>query len=119
MSEAHLLMTDSGGMQEEGPVLGKPVLVLRETTERLETVTAGTARLVGTSEHEIVAAVLRLLRDPAEHARMARVRSPYGDGTAARRCVAAIADFVASRAASGRQDVPDRAWSDRRPGGTP
>jgi len=91
---AHIVLTDSGGVQEEAPALGKPVLVLRETTERPEGVAAGTARLVGTDEARIVAEVARLLDDPAAHAAMARAHNPYGDGRAAAR----IGRVVAGRA---------------------
>ncbi len=85
MKAAHLVLTDSGGAQEEAPGLGKPVLVLRKTTERPEGVFAGTARLVGTDEAVVFAEASKLLGDPAEYAKMARAVSPYGDGDAARR----------------------------------
>jgi UDP-N-acetylglucosamine 2-epimerase (non-hydrolysing) len=78
-------LTDSGGVQEEAPALGKPVLIMRETTERPEGISAGTARLVGTDPARIAAEVTRLLDDPAAHAAMARAHSPYGDGRAAER----------------------------------
>jgi UDP-N-acetylglucosamine 2-epimerase (non-hydrolysing) len=91
MSRAALILTDSGGVQEEGPSLGVPVLVMRETTERPEAVVAGTVELVGTDETAIVTAAHRLLTDPAERARMARAINPYGDGQAAQRTVAALA----------------------------
>lgn len=90
LNEAHLVLTDSGGVQEEAPSLGKPVLVMRDVTERPEAVEAGTARLVGTDARRIVGAVTALLDDPAEHARIARIANPYGDGRAADRIVAAI-----------------------------
>lgn len=93
MKRAHMILTDSGGVQEEGPSLGKPVLVLRETTERPEAVGAGTVRLVGTNEEVIVAAVSELLADPDAHARMATAVNPYGDGEAAARSLAAVAHF--------------------------
>jgi UDP-N-acetylglucosamine 2-epimerase (non-hydrolysing) len=89
LDRAHLVLTDSGGIQEEAPSLGKPVLVMRETTERPEAVTAGTVKLVGTDPVVIVREATRLLRDPAAHAAMARVENPYGDGHAAGRIVAA------------------------------
>ncbi|MFB3777364.1 MAG: non-hydrolyzing UDP-N-acetylglucosamine 2-epimerase [Bryobacteraceae bacterium] len=92
MSRAFLLLTDSGGIQEEGPSLGKPVLVMREKTERPEAVQAGTAKLVGTSQARIVEETARLLDDPMEYERMARVHNPYGDGRASRR----IADLIVS-----------------------
>lgn len=87
---AEIVLTDSGGVQEEAPALGKPVLVLRETTERPEGIAAGTARLVGTDPERIIAEVLRLLDDSAAYRAMAQARSPYGDGQAARRIVTVI-----------------------------
>jgi len=83
MKSAHLILTDSGGAQEEGPALGKPVLVLRETTERPEGVQAGNARLVGTNSERIVAEANLLLEDKTEYDKMAKVTNPYGDGHAA------------------------------------
>ena len=91
MSRAHLILTDSGGIQEEAPSLGKPVLVMRDTTERPEVVAAGTVRLVGTDRARIVAEATRLLDDDAAHAAMARAHNPYGDGRAARRIAAILA----------------------------
>jgi UDP-N-acetylglucosamine 2-epimerase (non-hydrolysing) len=88
-----LILTDSGGVQEEGPSLGKPVLVLRDTTERPEAMAFGTARLVGTGRARIVDGVRTLLYDPAAYARMANATNPYGDGQAADRAVAAIRCF--------------------------
>ncbi|MBY6127295.1 UDP-N-acetylglucosamine 2-epimerase (non-hydrolyzing) [Qipengyuania aquimaris] len=85
LSVCHIVLTDSGGVQEEAPALGKPVLVMRETTERPEGVTAGTARLVGTCPHRIVRETERLLDDPRAHAAMARAHNPYGDGKSAQR----------------------------------
>lgn len=90
MSAAQIVLTDSGGIQEEAPSLGKPVLVMRETTERPEAVDAGTVKLVGTDPQRIVGSVQRLLDDPEEYRRMARAHNPYGDGTAAAR----IADHL-------------------------
>jgi UDP-N-acetylglucosamine 2-epimerase (non-hydrolysing) len=84
------VITDSGGIQEEAPSLGKPVLVLRQTTERPEAVTAGTVKLVGTDSARIVAEATRLLTDGEAYAAMARAVNPYGDGRAAERTVAAI-----------------------------
>jgi UDP-N-acetylglucosamine 2-epimerase (non-hydrolysing) len=91
MNRASVILTDSGGVQEEGPSLGKPVLVLRDTTERPEAVRAGTVQLVGTDEALIVDTVGRLLTDPAAYAAMANAVNPYGDGRAAHRAVAALA----------------------------
>ena len=93
MRRAHLVLTDSGGIQEEAPSLGKPVLVLRDTTERPEAVVAGTVRVVGTEETNIVGAVRTLLHDETEYAAMANAVNPYGDGRAAERTVAALAHF--------------------------
>lgn len=87
---ADLVLSDSGGVQEEAPALGKPVLVMRETTERPEGVTAGTARLVGTDADRIVEEVARLLDDPQAHATMARAHNPFGDGHAAARIAAIV-----------------------------
>jgi UDP-N-acetylglucosamine 2-epimerase (non-hydrolysing) len=88
--KATLILTDSGGVQEEAPSLGKPVLVLRETTERPEGVAAGTAMLVGTDEQRIVTESLRLLTDPDAYAEMAHAVSPYGDGNASVRIADAL-----------------------------
>ncbi len=90
MKRATLVMTDSGGIQEEAPGLGKPVLVLREVTERPEAVEAGTARIVGTSRTRTVEWARRLLEDPIEYDKMARAVNPFGDGRAAQRIVRAI-----------------------------
>ncbi|MFO7654516.1 MAG: UDP-N-acetylglucosamine 2-epimerase (non-hydrolyzing) [Candidatus Krumholzibacteriia bacterium] len=87
MDAARLILTDSGGVQEEGPSLGKPVLVMRETTERPEAVTAGVAALVGTRRHAIVERTHELLTDPAVYASMTAPQNPYGDGTSARQIV--------------------------------
>ncbi|MEC9068326.1 MAG: UDP-N-acetylglucosamine 2-epimerase (non-hydrolyzing) [Pseudomonadota bacterium] len=88
---AHLMLTDSGGVQEEAPALGKPVLVMRETTERPEGVEAGTARLVGTDSARIVAETARLLDDAAAYDRMARAHNPFGDGRASGRILELLA----------------------------
>ena len=90
MRRAYLIVTDSGGVQEEAPSLGKPVLVLREKTERPEAVEAGTVRLVGTSETAILREATRLLDDPGEYLAMTRVHNPYGDGHACEAIVAAL-----------------------------
>jgi UDP-N-acetylglucosamine 2-epimerase (non-hydrolysing) len=97
MRRASFLITDSGGIQEEAPSLGKPVLVLREKTERPEAVEAGTVKLVGTDEDRIVAETFRLLDDPVEYSRMTRVHNPYGDGYASERITAAISTSFAQR----------------------
>ena len=98
MTRAHLILTDSGGIQEEAPSLGKPVLVMRDTTERPEAVEAGTVRLVGTDRARIVAEAGRLLDDPDAHAAMARAHNPYGDGHAAARIAGIIAGAGATPA---------------------
>lgn len=85
MQHAHLLLTDSGGLQEEGPALGKPVLVMREITERPEGIAAGTAKLVGTSREGIIQNVARLLDDDTAYKAMANAVNPYGDGHATKR----------------------------------
>lgn len=90
MKHAKLILTDSGGLQEEAPSLGVPVLVLRETTERPEGVTAGTLKLVGTETDQIVREANQLLDDPAAYAEMARAGNPYGDGHAAERIIDAL-----------------------------
>ena len=91
MAASNVVLTDSGGIQEEAPSLGKPVLVMRDTTERPEGVEAGTARLVGTATETITSEVNRLLDDEQAYASMAQAHNPYGDGTAAKR----IAELVA------------------------
>lgn len=85
IKRSHFILTDSGGLQEEGPAFGKPVLILREVTERPEVVEAGTARIVGTDRDAIVSAATALMDDPATYERMARVACPYGDGTASKK----------------------------------
>lgn len=90
MDAGSIMLTDSGGVQEEAPSLGKPVLVLRDTTERPEAIDAGTVRLIGTDEDLIVDSVTELLDDPSAYAAMAHAVNPYGDGKAAGRIVAAI-----------------------------
>ena len=90
MAQSHLIITDSGGIQEEGPSFGKPVLVTRDVTERPEAVEAGTVRLVGTDTDLIVSEAERLLDDPGAYSAMAKAHNPYGDGRAAGR----IADIL-------------------------
>ena len=93
MNRAHLILTDSGGIQEEAPSLGKPVLVMRDTTERPEAVEAGTVRLVGTDIAKIVGGTGELLTDPDAYRRMSRAHNPYGDGQACARIVDALNTF--------------------------
>ena len=95
MRQAYLLITDSGGVQEEGPSLAKPILVLRDQTERPEAVEAGTVKLVGTDRAAIVREAIRLLDDPAEYDRMSRLHNPYGDGKASARIAERITSFLA------------------------
>lgn len=90
MSRAYFVVTDSGGIQEEAPSLGKPVLVMRDTTERPEAVSAGTVLMVGVNEERIVAEARRLLRDSAHYQRMSTAHNPYGDGRAADRIAQVI-----------------------------
>jgi UDP-N-acetylglucosamine 2-epimerase (non-hydrolysing) len=97
MRRAAFLITDSGGIQEEAPSLGKPVLVMREKTERPEAVEAGTVKLVGTDENRIVAEANRLLDDVVEYARMTKVHNPYGDGHASERIAIKITAFIQRR----------------------
>ena len=93
LKRSTLVLTDSGGLQEEAPGLGKPVLVLREVTERPEAVDAGTVRLMGTDRAKIVENARKLLDDPVEYQKMARAINPYGDGHAAGRIVQALLEF--------------------------
>lgn len=90
LQASHVVLTDSGGVQEEAPALGKPVLVMRDTTERPEAVTSGVARLVGTDPKRIEEEVVRLFEDSSEYSAMSHAINPYGDGRAAARSVAAI-----------------------------
>jgi len=95
IQRCYLLLTDSGGLQEEAPSLGKPVLVLRETTERPEAVAAGTAKLVGTNPETVVAAAAELLSNPQAYERMATAINPFGDGQASQRILQIVGDFLA------------------------
>lgn len=97
IKKSYLVLTDSGGIQEEGPSLGKPVLVVRETTERPEGVEAGTLKLVGTSTENIVKQVSRLLDDEVEYERMSKAENPYGDGHASERIVNAIVRYFRNK----------------------
>ena len=90
MNQAHIILTDSGGIQEEAPSLGKPVLVLRDTTERPEAIDAGTVKLIGTSRDRVYQELKQLLTDEAEYKRMAEAANPYGDGRAAARIVGCL-----------------------------
>ncbi|MGW5853776.1 non-hydrolyzing UDP-N-acetylglucosamine 2-epimerase [Micrococcus sp. NPDC055215] len=94
LSAATVVLTDSGGVQEEAPSLGKPVLVMRENTERPEAVSAGTVRLIGTDEALVVSEVSRLLEDPQAYTAMSTAVNPYGDGRAAERTVSGIAQLL-------------------------
>jgi len=90
MSQSHIIITDSGGVQEEAPSLGKPVLVMRDTTERPEAVDAGTVYLVGTNKKKIIETTHKLLRNTKEYESMSKLHNPYGDGTACKK----IVDFI-------------------------
>lgn len=92
LSISHIMLTDSGGVQEEAPALGKPVLVMRDTTERPEGVTAGTAKLIGTDKDRIVSEIFTLLDDDTTYSAMARAHNPFGDGKASQR----IAEIIAN-----------------------
>jgi UDP-N-acetylglucosamine 2-epimerase (non-hydrolysing) len=94
MTRAHILLTDSGGIQEEAPSLGKPVLVMRDTTERPEAIAAGTVRLVGTNAARIVSTATHLLDDHQEYERMSHTHNPYGDGLASSRICKAILGLI-------------------------
>ncbi|MEJ2071476.1 MAG: UDP-N-acetylglucosamine 2-epimerase (non-hydrolyzing) [Syntrophobacterales bacterium] len=94
MSRSYLVLTDSGGIQEEAPALGKPVLGMREVTERPEGVWAGTLRLVGTNRNGILAGVRELLEDPASYQAMAQAQNPYGDGLASHRIVEILKEIA-------------------------
>lgn len=94
MNRSYLIITDSGGVQEEAPSLGKPVLVMRETTERPEALDAGTVRLVGTDRQLIVSSAMELLSNPAAYGQMSRAHNPYGDGRAVERIVDVLKRYV-------------------------
>jgi UDP-N-acetylglucosamine 2-epimerase (non-hydrolysing) len=99
LDRAHLVLTDSGGVQEEAPTFGKPILVMREVTERPEGIVAGVAKLVGTDEERIVEEALRLLRDAEAYRAMATGSNPYGDGHASERIARRLAELTAPRLA--------------------
>jgi len=94
MKRSYLIVTDSGGVQEEAPSLGKPVLVTRDTTERPEAVTAGTVELIGPSAEAVVTHATRLLDDADAYRRMSRAHNPYGDGRACDRIVARLLNEI-------------------------
>lgn len=96
-ARSYLILTDSGGVQEEAPSLQKPVLVLRDTTERPEGVTAGTLKLVGTDPTMIKQALTELLNDPQKYKQMADAKNPYGDGHASERIVTALHQYLDGR----------------------
>lgn len=100
LNASYLVLTDSGGLQEEAPSLGKPVLVLRDTTERPEAVEAGTVKLVGTNRNRVHKQAHLLLSDANEYNKMARAINPYGDGNAARRIAKVITEYLYSRLGS-------------------
>ena len=87
MEKSYLILTDSGGIQEEAPSLGKPVLVMRKTTERPEGIKAGTAKLIDVDREKIFSETMKLLRDKNLYQKMAKASNPYGDGKAAQRIV--------------------------------
>jgi UDP-N-acetylglucosamine 2-epimerase (non-hydrolysing) len=106
LQDAWLVLTDSGGIQEEAPVFGKPVLVLRRDTERPEAIAAGAALLVGTEQLAIIDATERLLTDEDAYTQMSRVQSPFGDGHAAQR----IADILVAWRRGGLKSVDHLRW---------
>ncbi len=93
LARSYVILTDSGGIQEEAPSLGKPVIVLRDTTERPEGLAAGTLKLAGTDEETIYRLVKELLEDEEEYGRMSQAANPYGDGLASKRIADAIARY--------------------------
>jgi UDP-N-acetylglucosamine 2-epimerase (non-hydrolysing) len=107
LADSFLILTDSGGLQEEAPVLGKPVLVINQRTERHEPLTAGTAHVVGTGESDIVDATSRLLDEPVHYARMATRHDPYGDGQAGERIAAILASAHQLKEAAAPERVLD------------
>jgi UDP-N-acetylglucosamine 2-epimerase (non-hydrolysing) len=110
LNSADLIVTDSGGIQEEAPSLDKPVLVVRDSTERPEAIEAGTARLVGTDPTVLIEHATTLLEDPSSHQQVARIRNPFGDGTAAQQGASAIANLLAG-SSSTAEPIPASASS--------
>ncbi len=94
MSQSYLILTDSGGIQEEAPSLGKPVLVLRKTTERPEGLQAGTSRLTGVESQKIFQETLNLLHNRAAYEEMTRIKNPFGDGKACERIQAILEEYI-------------------------
>ena len=92
MSKSYLILTDSGGIQEEAPSLGKPVLVMRDTTERPEAVEAGTVKLVGSDQGNIIKEVQKLLNDNSEYQKMSKAHNPYGDGNTSEKILNILKD---------------------------
>jgi UDP-N-acetylglucosamine 2-epimerase (non-hydrolysing) len=111
MQKSYLVLTDSGGVQEEAPTFHKPILVMREVTERPEGIEAGVALLVGTQEENIVRETTRLLREPRDYEQMARGVNPYGDGTAAQRIVDVLAGPRVSAPRSARSRAPSEVFA--------
>ncbi len=103
----YLVLTDSGGIQEEAPALGKPVLVLRDATERPEGLAAGTVRLVGTEPEVILEVASELLRNPKEYQRMSEAVNPYGDGQACTRIIQAL-EYLTGRGESPQPFTPSQ-----------
>jgi UDP-N-acetylglucosamine 2-epimerase (non-hydrolysing) len=99
MQQSYLILTDSGGIQEEAPALGKPVLLMRDTTERPEAIHSGAIKLIGTSEDKIVTEVQQLFQDKSAYHRMSCTQHLYGDGKASQRIVNKITEFTAINAA--------------------
>lgn len=112
MARSHIILTDSGGVQEEAPALGKPLLVLREETERVEVIEVGAARLVGTDTETIVSTVRRLLHDDDEHASMSGAGSPFGDGVSADRATSLIGRMLGRSSAPLAEMSPRPVWVD-------
>jgi UDP-N-acetylglucosamine 2-epimerase len=93
MERSYIILSDSGGVQEEAPSLGKPVLVMRDTTERPEGVEAGSVKLVGTSSESIINSFIELIEDDSVYKKMSNVKNPYGDGTASIKIIKFLSKF--------------------------